>query len=534
MHQPFRNTRAIAALTGAAVLITSAVVSAQYQGPSSSKTPYILPVLPVVKTASILTVGDSIGGYRMVGIPDGLGAFDNGDGTFTVLMNHELGSALGTVRAHGSRGAFVSKWIIDKSTMTVLSGSDLMQHVYLWDTATQKSFAAPATFAFQRFCSGDLPAVTAFYNPVSGLGTQERLYMHGEEGGPGNQVATVVTGPSARNAYVLGKFNLSTNGSGMTGVGSWENALASPFPQDKTVVVANSDGGTGLHANAVSVYVGTKQSTGSEAEKAGLMNGTLTFVNVAGNPVEIVNNTTRATNITSGTRFSLSGTASTTFSRPEDGAWDAFDPNVYYFVTTDRLDTLSDGVGTQIGQTRLWRLTFDDITNPALGGTIDLVIDGRTVDGKKVNMFDNIGVNTTTGQIVLVEDVGGAAHNGKTWLYDPATDVLTMVARHDPARFGDIGVPATAPYNNDEEASGVLDVSSILGAGSYIVDTQAHYGTGDPETVEGGQLMLLHIPLPVAAAKDACKSGGFDWHFRADGSAFKNQGDCIQYVNTGK
>ncbi len=28
----------------------------------------------------------------MVGIPDGLGAFDNHDGTFTVLMNHELGN----------------------------------------------------------------------------------------------------------------------------------------------------------------------------------------------------------------------------------------------------------------------------------------------------------------------------------------------------------------------------------------------------------------------------------------------------------
>ena len=69
MHQPFRNTRAIAAFAGAAIVMTCAVVSAQYQGPSSSKTPYILPVLPVVKTASLLTVGDSIGGYRMVGIP---------------------------------------------------------------------------------------------------------------------------------------------------------------------------------------------------------------------------------------------------------------------------------------------------------------------------------------------------------------------------------------------------------------------------------------------------------------------------------
>jgi hypothetical protein len=28
----------------------------------------------------------------MHGIPDGLGAFDNANGTFTLLMNHELGN----------------------------------------------------------------------------------------------------------------------------------------------------------------------------------------------------------------------------------------------------------------------------------------------------------------------------------------------------------------------------------------------------------------------------------------------------------
>ena len=115
-------------------------------------------------------------------------------------------------------------------------------------------------------------------------------------------------------------------------------------------------------------------------DKAGLTNGTLKFVIVTGNPAEIVNTTTRATNITNGTRFTLSGTASTTFSRPEDGAWNPLNPREYYFVTTDQLDQVSDGLGAQIGQTRLWRLTFDDITNPDAGGKIDLLIDGRTVD----------------------------------------------------------------------------------------------------------------------------------------------------------
>jgi hypothetical protein len=41
-------------------------------------------------------------------------------------------------------------------------------------------------------------------------------------------------------------------------------------------------------------------------------------------------------------------------------------------------------------------------------------------------------------------------------------------------------------------------------------------------------------PYEVATNKDQCKDGGYTNAKRADGSSFKNQGDCIQYVNTGK
>ena len=41
-------------------------------------------------------------------------------------------------------------------------------------------------------------------------------------------------------------------------------------------------------------------------------------------------------------------------------------------------------------------------------------------------------------------------------------------------------------------------------------------------------------PYAVASSKDECKNGGWSDVKRADGSSFKNQGDCIQYVNTGK
>jgi hypothetical protein len=41
-------------------------------------------------------------------------------------------------------------------------------------------------------------------------------------------------------------------------------------------------------------------------------------------------------------------------------------------------------------------------------------------------------------------------------------------------------------------------------------------------------------PYRIARTKDDCKNGGYNNVRRADGSTFKNQGQCIQYVNTGK
>jgi len=41
-------------------------------------------------------------------------------------------------------------------------------------------------------------------------------------------------------------------------------------------------------------------------------------------------------------------------------------------------------------------------------------------------------------------------------------------------------------------------------------------------------------PYEVATNKDQCKNGGYLTVKRNDGSGFKNQGDCVQYANTGK
>ncbi|TXT21888.1 MAG: CHU large protein [Gallionellaceae bacterium] len=511
----FKKTR-IAVLVSSALAIMAMDASAA-QGPSSSQNSYLIGSNGASFT-SVLTAGDSVGGYQMSGIPDGLGAYDNGDDTFTVLMNHEIPGTSGVARAHGGTGAFVSEWVINKNTLQVQSGGDLIKNVYGWNSATQQSNTATSTVSFSRFCAADLAAPSAFYNAASGLGTAARLFLNGEEGGAtGYAMAHVATGAGKGNSFVLGKFNTATNGSGGTAVGGWENLLANPFAQDKTVVIGSNDGGTGLMNNTLAVYVGTKTGTGTDVDKAGLTNGVTKFINIAGfadssgaTNDELNNTTTRTTGITSGTAFTLSDTAATTFSRPEDGVWTS--ANEFYFVTTDRLDKTDLTGGTQQGGSRLWRLTFNDITNPDAGGTIDLALDTATLPGgvgvDKPNMLDNIGLSSD-GSLILQEDVGNAEHNGKIWRFDRNNGNLTLLSKFDPALFGDIvgGSFVAGSHTRDEETSGVIDITDILGRNdgkrySLLVAqdhaTAASLGLANPVAIyEGGQLLVMTTaPVP--------------------------------------
>jgi Ca2+-binding RTX toxin-like protein len=450
------------------------VPSAALSGPSSSQSPYLVPTNFGEVTTSVLTVGDSVGGYRMAGIPDGLGAFDNGDGTFTVLMNHEIPAAVGVPRAHGGTGAFVSEWVIDKATLQVISGRDLIQNVVL---------TSGGSLNFNRFCSADLASISAF--SFGDLGTTDRIYLNGEETAGGRAFGHVATGPLAHTSYELPAL----------GRIAFENSVASPFAQLSTIV-ASTDDTTPSPTNTggkIYIYIGTKTDVGTPVDRAGLTNGISYAIQVAGLGTE-------DRNVPAAGRFSLvtpAVGAGTQFSRPEDAAWDPAHPNDLYFVTTDRFDQVKDGVGTTVARSRLYRLRFDDIANPLAGGTIEALLDGTEAG----NMYDNITIDRQ-GRAILQEDVGNQAHLGKVWAYDIASDELIPILQHDPGRFGNVGVPATAPFNQDEESSGVIDVSEILGEGHYLADVQAHYNPGDPELVEGGQLLVLNTNAPTATLSD--------------------------------
>src|SRR5262249_24115791 len=122
----------------------------------------------------------------------------------------------------------------------------------------------------------------------------------------------------------------------------------------------------------------------------------------------------------------------TGFWRPEDGCWDPVHPNDFYFVTT----------ASFTGQSRLWRLRFNDPANPRAGATISMLLNGT--EGHK--MLDNITISDR-GDLIALEDVGENDRLGQLWRYTIDTGAFSIIAQHDPNRFAP-GAPGF--LTNDE------------------------------------------------------------------------------------
>jgi hypothetical protein len=470
-------------VTTLALLAGAATGLAQTTGPSSSVEPYVEGSIPGVSVTSMLTVGDSPtgSGYRMVGIPDGLGAIDNGDGTFTLLMNHELGPTAGIVRAHGAAGAFVSKWVIDAATLEVVAGEDQIQRVFVWEPGT--GFVESLSEALNRLCSADLPPVSAFFDSTSGLGTTDRIYLSGEETRPpfsadhGRAFAHIVTGDDAGISYEI------------PGVGKMahENVLASHFEQVKTIVIPMDDADAatapGPAPCELYVYVGEKQSEGSVVDKAGLTNGTLYGVRVVRADGTVVAEESdefgfgdATTGFIGEARFEMVDLGDvkdttgielqtqsidldiTRWQRIEDGAWDPrmSKANDFYWVTT----------ASSSRNSRLFVNRFDDISNPEAGGVIEILLRG---DEGQVTM-DNMGMDGF-GNVVIQEDPGGSSRLAKIWNYNVDSSVLTEIAA-SAAKFFTEGLPDFLTTN--EESSGAFYAGDLLGEGWWLMDMQVH------------------------------------------------------------
>ncbi|MGJ0511115.1 phytase [Methylocystis sp.] len=399
-------------------------------------------------------------------------------------------------------------------------------------------YSAGAT-ALERLCSADLADQKAY-----GLRAPSRIFLSGEETSPpfaadhGRVFAHVLDGPEGDKSFELPRL----------GKMSFENALANPFPDRKTIVMLNDDAGRETNVTAETnvcrtagqsgckeppselyMYVGSQQPHGSQIEQAGLTNGNFYGVRVVRDG-QVVTGENKdfvfasvAPAVTSA-RFELVnfGDVSnktgaqiqdaaiankvTQFIRIEDGAWDPRPGRQrdYYFITTGRLT--SDA--TTWRPSRLWRLRFDNIARPEAGGSIEMLLTNQFYPGAATTpdadpgyqMFDNMTIDGF-GRIILQEDVGGNDRLGRIYVYGIDSGQLVQVARHNPKFFGGNASNNPTFLTNDEESSGVVDAAEVLRGGWFLTTVQPHHALSDTELVENGQILALFIDPSIARGR---------------------------------
>ena len=481
-----RRSAVVAALAGAAALVSTTAAQASTPpavgtGPSTSTAPYVLPAAPGVGIASLLTVGDAVGGYRMVGIPDGIGVRSLGRGGVEVLLNHELRDTQGTVRAHGQPGAFVSRWEIDPATGAVTAGSDLVRTVAYWSYAAG-DYSGAAT-AFSRFCSASLTAPGQLFDQRTRTGYPGQVYFANEEGGEGRTFGVTLDGA----AWQLPRLGLFGK----------ENTIAAPTTSRTTLVLGNEDTSEGQ----IWAYWGTKRSTGTPMDRAGLTNGINHVLAVHGVTSDAGFRAAYGTgsparvgfaevdwNAGNAEQNAAAAAVGVAFNRVEDGSFDPRHPDDYYFVTTEGGDTTPAEPGVTRDGGGLWRLRFDDVDHPERGGDLTLLLDGS--EAPYLSKPDNMTIDDR-GNLLIQEDPGANDHLARILAYRIADGALGVLAQFDPAQF----TPGSAGYlTNDEESSGIVDVSRLIGRPStFLFDAQVHAPLPDPELVERGQLLVMTV-----------------------------------------
>lgn len=497
-------------------LVGTAIAAPTDVGPSSDTEPYVLPAADGVKITSLLTVddaGSASNGYEMVGIPDGLGLVqDKRD--LRLFMNHEIPATEGVVRRHGQTGAFASDLSIDRRTLEVTEGQDLVDPgVRYWNYVTQEYGSTPSpagdnprvdddpadatlddffaqTAEFGRWCSSSITEPKQLYNKRTGRGYRGQIYFGNEEVGDEGRSFGVTTDGQAQQLPRLGLF-------------SWENTLAGYSKGDVTYTMGQEDTATGQ----VWVYVGRKQLRGNEFDKAGLTNGKDFVIDLADEAVDS-DAEFRATYgkgvpadfdlgadeevpwDASGKKQNADAAAKgLTLNRVEDGAFDPRNPEDFYFVTTEGAPGTVPGTDPPISRDGggVWKLSLNDVERPWKGGTLTLLLDGS--EAPFLNKPDNVGFDKY-GHFMIQEDPGGNAQLARIVAYDVDTGDLGVVAEFDPYLF-----EADSPglITIDEESSGIIDISKVKGKGWFAFDAQVHLASENPASVQLGQLLTMRV-----------------------------------------
>jgi len=516
-------------LTGAIVCAASTALA----GTFTTEPSYLVPTVDSdFEFVAQLTVGDRVpltGGqpgeeFALVGIPDAQGVYrDPVTGEIIFFVAHELGNTTLSTPIGGQtplRGAWISRFVLDADG-SVISGG--IAHKELFSNSTFVADRPPQqgdTVAFTRFCSG------SFAGPAHGMDrpifftNEETFGSASYETAKGAQSVAVIDG----NMHMLPDLGR---------VGR-ETTVVMPRRDQLTAIISAEDAG---YPSFVYLYVGTKvRRSADPIEKNGLAGGK-TYV-LGGRGVDAGRNESSFATGTMLARWIEIPNAKDMTDQQLLTAADAL--GGFHFTRMEEIEfdptaptrTMFMGATGGSGANRLGRLyrvnfnpvdpradvTLDVIYNADLivtpGGTYTnsytgpfLAVNGGpgvsgSYTGFDINhpdardfpvSVDNISV--TRDFIVIQEDRNSPAdavfakyqRNGGIWTLDRNANFaakLQATFNYSVVESRDGGASRPAGL---WESSGVTDASAVFGAGSFLLNVQAHLQSN---------LMRTNIPKP--------------------------------------
>ncbi len=523
-----RLTAALAAIGAGAILVSAAapVGAANPSGFRTSQAPMLEGVGGTTVTP-LLTVGEALpGGYRFEAIPDGIAVRARGDGRLDVYVNHETSTvpfpynAASPTIANSMNdfdNAQLSHLILNQHSAGVLHGS----------------MAIASDENYQRFCSSFLATAEQGFD-------RELLFLNEEATDfvyrTGTAWPTTPGDPVADQAGLVVAYDVkSRERRPIPGMGRLNHENSVAIPDFDQLAVMTGDDTFVSHPENSQVYM----YLADDADAVWNDQGSLwAFQGEAGYDSYydfLPGSTTKITGkfvaidraAAIGNQAALESASDAAqafeFIRIEDIAYDRNTPNVVYLADSGRA---SNALGSSTAPRpfaskngRIWKMVLDP-ADPTNVLELSILIDGDTMnlgDLGAIHQPDNL--ETTKSSLLITEDPStankypvGTGTTARIWRHALATGVTSVVARVD--QSADEGPtdkdPASAPASWGEwESSGIVDVSSVFGPGSFLVDVQAHslfveIGDGPdlktpagPDWLnkrEGGQLLLIRIP----------------------------------------
>ncbi len=492
-----------------------AIVTAQ-SGCYTSVKPYAVAVSPDYAVQPLISVGERVPNtsdaskeFQMIGIPDGLGATKGKGNTTLLYMNHELTwDTLSEPNVGGplNRGAFVSRWVLDKDGC-VVSGERAYDTVY--DAENNQVLPAAqadnATRAFGRFCSGSLSFREA--------GFDRPIYLTGEESDRDPRFGGTNAVFDGKGGLAVAIFDNQCHTLVKMGRFPWENALVRPDAGEYTVVMGMEDGPATLD-NQLYMYVGKKSRSkgASVLSRNGLDTGKLyTFVcdtpgqtgedtftsgSITGHWVELPDQT----HIDEAELEAQTDQAGAfTFVRIEDGAWSKTDKNTFYFNTTGSGPATA---GNVLG--RAYQVKFDK--KNILGTTkIEVLYNGDTIAAANGDIgFAPDNMDASRDFLMIQEDgttqsrleYASRAREGSIWRHSIRDGFAAkrVVELNPPGTVSAaLNTPPPAISAGVWETSGIIDASNFFGNDSWLFAVQAHKPSiaPVPNSVEDGQLLIM-------------------------------------------